>query len=174
MSSTITVPKHVQTAASEGMKAGFRQFEAASQKSGLQPVKALWSEFEALSAKPRFNLYCAMFGPTVDTIQKPSAVTKAKRTFTRSSGRVKNAVAAPIQEDNTVSNVQRIAELEAEIMRLKTPEATERVIAPKDPTAPITYKQAMYLRFQAGLKKAKVEKLTTGEASSLIALHKAA
>jgi hypothetical protein len=170
VSSTTRTPKHVEVAAAEGMKAGFRQFSAAASKAGLGPVKALWSEFEALSAKPRFNLYCSMFGPSVDAITaKPSV-----RNYTRSSGRVKNASAAPIQEDNKLSNVQRIAELEAEIARLSqvaavVEETPVRVIAPADPKAPVTYKQAMTLRFKMGLTKKAVEKLNQGQASKKIA-----
>jgi hypothetical protein len=168
VSSITRTPKHVLTAASEGMKAGYRQFEAASSKSGLEPVQALWDEFAGLTAKPRFNLYCSMFGPSVDAIQASKPVTSS--TFTRSSGRVKNASAAPIQEARKMTATQRIAELEAEIAALKTPAkaVVESEIVVKDPEAPVTYPQAMTLRFRMGLSKAKVAKLNKGKAARLI------
>lgn len=188
MTSITRIPAHVQTAATQGMKAGYRQFEKASSKSGLAAVESLWAEFAPLGAKPRFSLYCSLFGPKVDAIQ----ATVAPRTMTTRStpkGRVKNAVAAPIQEDRKLDEVQQLIEtanaLLAEAARLSGTKATKavapvqveapvRIVTPAEPKAPITYKQAMYLRFVAGMAKGRVNKLTQGAASNLIAEHKAA
>lgn len=182
--STITrIPSHVLTASSEGMKAGFRQFEAASSKSGLGPVKALWSEFEALTAKPRFNLYCSMFGPAVDELQSP--VASVARSHNRVSNRVKNASAAPVQEDRKMTEIQKLVEaanaLLAKAQELtdaetadEAPVKNERVITPADPKAPVTYKQAMTLRFRCGLTAKQVDKLNQGQASKKIAAFYAA
>jgi hypothetical protein len=84
VSSITRTPSHVLTAVEDGMKAGFKQFASASAKSGLAPVQELWSEFEPLNSKSKFNLYCTMFGPAVEGLGAPKvSATRASTTVPR-------------------------------------------------------------------------------------------
>lgn len=104
---TRTIPAHVLVAANEGMKAGFRQFASASQKSGLPTVKSAWKAYKPLNAKSRFNLYCETFGPVVESLGVPKAA----------------ASNAPIVEERTDDALQLLieqaAQLQAQIAELQ-------------------------------------------------------
>jgi hypothetical protein len=94
------IPSHVLTAVEDGMKAGFTQFATASSKSGLEPVQAMWSEFEPLTKKRRFDLYCSMFGPQVESLGAPKA----------------SSTRANVVDAKTDDDVQRLVEAAHELL----------------------------------------------------------
>ena len=95
-----TLPKHVQVAATEGMKAGYRQFSTVASKSGLPTVKRAWRPYKALNSKGRFNLYCSQFGPTVESLGVPTA----------------GATRASVVDERTSPKIQALLELKAELL----------------------------------------------------------
>lgn len=96
------IPAHVLVAAEQGMKAGFRQFASASQKSGLPTVKKSWKDFAPLNQKGRFNLYCSTFGPIVESLGTPKAA----------------ASNASVVEDRTDAKLQELIEQAAALQLL--------------------------------------------------------
>ena len=111
------IANHVLLAANEGMAAGFRQFASASQKSGLPAVQDAWEPFAPLNRKRRFDLYCELFGPQVESLGAPKA----------------SATRANVVESRTSDEVQRLIEAAQELMRQAEELRSESVVEPKAP-----------------------------------------
>ena len=126
-----SIAKHVKIASLNGMKAGFKVFAANASKSGLPQVADLWSEFEPLNAKGRFDLYCATYGDLVASLGEPVA-TQAATVEDRKVDEIQRLIE---QANELLSKAEELRSAKATVVKTAKPKGYTRSTPKAQPKA---------------------------------------